>query len=158
MIMALAVWPLLALMTAAQAFTADRAGGTDAFLLQRPVPRPRVWQARAGAALATTLVIVAVQLAVWWASVRLVGNPAGFDESATLARLLVQGGLGATIALLAGTAAAGFVRLLTVSRPIFQLFFFPSSPDVEYNGHTGSLLRPSARREAARPRLPGLAA
>jgi len=110
MVMALAVWPLLALMTAAQAFAADRAGGTDAFLLQRPVPRSRVWQARAGAALATALVIIAVQVAIWWASVRLLGDPAGFDESAMLSRLLVPGVLGALIALLAGIAAAAFVR------------------------------------------------
>lgn len=110
MVMAFAVWPLLALMTAAQAFGADRAAGTEAFLLQRPVPRFRVWQARAGAALATTLFIAAVQVALWWACVRLLGNPAGFDELATLAKLLLQGGLGAMIALLAGGAAASFVR------------------------------------------------
>jgi ABC-type transport system involved in multi-copper enzyme maturation permease subunit len=109
-VMALAVLPLLALMAAAQAFAADRAAGTDAFLLQKPVPRSRIWQARAGAAIATTLILIASQVVIWWFYVRLLGNPAGFDESATLVQLLTLGGLGAAIALLAGAAAAAFVR------------------------------------------------
>jgi ABC-type transport system involved in multi-copper enzyme maturation permease subunit len=110
MFLILAVWPLLALMTAAQAFVADRSAGTEAFLLQRPVRRSRIWQARAAAAIGSTGLLLAVHIAIWWICVRLLGNPAGFDEAATFARLVAQGGLGAGIALLAGASAAAFVR------------------------------------------------
>ena len=110
MFLALAVWPLLALMTAAQAFAADRAAGTEAFLLERPVRRSRVWQARAVAAISSTWLLVVGHLAVWWVCVRLLGNPAGFDELATFSRMVAQGTLFSGIAIFAGAAAAAFVR------------------------------------------------
>ena len=39
------LWGLLALLFTAQAYTGDRADGTEEFLLARPVPRRRIWQA-----------------------------------------------------------------------------------------------------------------
>src|SRR5512139_2948104 len=40
---ALALWPLMALLLVSQAFAGDRAAGVEAFLLDRPVPRSRAW-------------------------------------------------------------------------------------------------------------------
>lgn len=108
--LALALWPLLALMVASQALVADRAAGTDAFLLDRPVPRSRVWLARVLAACGTTLAIVTSHVAIWWLIVRLLGQPATFDETAALGRMLLQGGVATVVAMLAGIAAGAFVR------------------------------------------------
>ncbi len=49
----IALWALLALLVTAQSFSADRASGTETFLLERPVPRRTIWNARAAAAGAT---------------------------------------------------------------------------------------------------------
>src|SRR5689334_17593797 len=40
--LALGLWPLIAIMTAVQCFSGDRANGTETFLLERPIPRGRV--------------------------------------------------------------------------------------------------------------------
>ena len=61
---ALAVWPLIALMSAAQAFAGDRAAGTESFLLERPVPRTTTWAARAVASIASILVVLAVSVLI----------------------------------------------------------------------------------------------
>jgi ABC-type transport system involved in multi-copper enzyme maturation permease subunit len=108
--LSLAIWPLLALMAAAQAFGGDRAAGTDAFLLQRPVRRSRVWQARGIAAVGSTLTIVAISLGFWWLLLRLIGDPAAFDESAAVAHMLLQGALATCLATVSGAVAAAFVR------------------------------------------------
>jgi hypothetical protein len=107
---ALALWPLLALMVASQALVADRMAGTDAFLLERPVPRSRIWLARVMATVGTTLAIVASHVAIWLLIVRLLGNPATFDATAALGRMLLQGGVATVVAILAGIAAGAFVR------------------------------------------------
>ena len=44
------LWSLAALLASVQAFTADRTQGTEAFLLDRPVPRRRAWAVRPGIA------------------------------------------------------------------------------------------------------------
>jgi hypothetical protein len=108
--LALGLWPLLALMVASQALAADRAAGTDAFLLDRPVPRSRVWLARVSAACGTTLVILAAHAAIWLLIVRLAGDPVSFDVTAALGRMLLRGGMATCVAMLAGIAAGAFAR------------------------------------------------
>ena len=110
MVLALAIWPLLALMVAAQALVADRAAGTDAFLLQRPVPRAHIWRARLLASFATTASILASHTLVWWIAVLALGEGGGFDAGAALGQLLLVGGLASLVAWIAAAAAAAFVR------------------------------------------------
>ena len=107
--MAVAVWPLLALMTAAHAFAADRGNGTDQFLLQRPVRRSRVWLAHGVAALASALTIVLGQCAIWLGWMLLFGQLAAVDVGGMF-NLLLGGLLAVTVGLLAATVAAAFVR------------------------------------------------
>ena len=109
MFMALAVWPLLALMTAAHAFAADRGNGTDQFLLQRPVRRSGVWWVRGAAALVSALTIVLGQCVIWLVWMLPFGQPATLDLGGMIDLLLV-GLIVVTVALLAGTVAAAFVR------------------------------------------------
>lgn len=59
-VLALGLWPMMALLTAAQAFATDRASGTESFLLERPVPRTSVWWMRLAASLTALLLVVAV--------------------------------------------------------------------------------------------------
>lgn len=54
------VWPLLTLLFTAQAFAGDRASGTEAFLLERPVPRARIWWARLLVSLASSALLAAI--------------------------------------------------------------------------------------------------
>jgi hypothetical protein len=110
MMLSLAIWPMLTLMVVSSALTADRAAGTDAFLLQRPVLRRSVWTARLLASLAVVLLFLASHTLVWWLSVRLLGNPATFDEGAALGKLLTLGGVFTGVAFMAGAAGAAFVR------------------------------------------------
>jgi hypothetical protein len=106
----LAIWPLLALMATAQAFCADRAGGTEGFLLSRPVRRSKIWLARLTASLGSTAVMVAGGLAFWWLLVRIAGRPVAFEEWATVGRVLGTTAGTATLATLSAAAAAPFVR------------------------------------------------
>jgi hypothetical protein len=110
MMLSLAIWPLMGLMAAAQAFVADRATGTDAFLLERPVPRSTIWIARLIAVVATTVAIMATGLAVWWVAVLLVGEPGSFGMLATLGQTLFHGSLATAVAVIAGMAAGAYVR------------------------------------------------
>src|SRR5512139_3211919 len=59
MTVALAVWPLMALLLVSQAFAGDRAAGVEGFLLDRPVPRTRTWLSRMLASAGSTLVVAA---------------------------------------------------------------------------------------------------
>ena len=96
------VWPLMALLFAAQSLTADAAGGTEAFLLERPVPRNRVWVARVMAAASSALVLAGftgvAALGFAWVAV----GAGGIDPS-------VLGGFGA--AGLAASALAAMAAL-----------------------------------------------
>lgn len=103
------VWPLIGLLVASQAFSADRAAGTEAFTLQRPVRRRLVWGARLAAATATAIAVCAGQLAIWWALTRVVGDPQMFDAVETTMTLLGRGSLLTVIAVLAGAGAGAFV-------------------------------------------------
>jgi len=75
MTLVLALWPLIALMSAAQSFAGDRAGGTEAFLLERPVPRQAVWRARLFASLLTLALVMATTAAIAAAAAAITGLP-----------------------------------------------------------------------------------
>jgi ABC-type transport system involved in multi-copper enzyme maturation permease subunit len=111
LVLAFGLWPLLALMIAAHALASDRAAGTDAFLLERPVSRSRVWLARVLVAVSTTLVIVAAHVAIWWGLSRLVGGPASaVGRAEWLGMMLLAGGVAVGVALTAGVAAGALAR------------------------------------------------
>jgi len=110
MMLSLAIWPLMGLMAAAQAFVADRAAGTESFLLERPIPRSTIWIARLIAVVATTVTIIVTGLTVWWVAVLLVGEPGSFGMLTTLGQTLFHGGVATGVALIAGTAAGAYVR------------------------------------------------
>jgi hypothetical protein len=64
-VFAIAIWPLLGVMCAAQSFAGDRIVGTERFLLERPVLRRSIWWARlAGCFL--TIAVVALSHAMLW--------------------------------------------------------------------------------------------
>jgi len=73
MTLVLALWPLIALMSAAQSFSGDRAGGTEAFLLERPVPRQAVWRARLFASILNLIAVIAVTAAIAAAAAAITG-------------------------------------------------------------------------------------
>ena len=75
--LALGLWPLLAIMVAVQCFSGDRANGTETFLLERPIPRGKIWTARLVAALAALIVVVAVTTGAGLLLAKSVGRPAG---------------------------------------------------------------------------------
>ena len=79
------LWTFLAVMFAAQSFAGDRSDGTDRFLLERPVPRKRVWVARALASLASALAVALGSTVYMFGLIALVddGSVAGWF-SATL--------------------------------------------------------------------------
>ena len=95
--LALGVWPLIALMSAAQAFTGDRAAGSEPFLLERPVPRTTVWCARLAASLGSLVVTIVATIAVGAAASAPIGAPPSIGWS----RWAILGALGCGVALLA---------------------------------------------------------
>lgn len=107
-VMALGLWPLVALLMSAQAYAGDRADGTESFLLERPVPRGLVWRTRFLAALGSTAVVVAVTLASW----SLLALTLGADPSIGQAWKLFgfAGSLATAAAFLGGVAAASLLR------------------------------------------------
>ena len=106
--LALGPWPLIALMSAAQAFGGDRADGTDGFLLERPVSRTSIWQARACASFGTVMVAIAATAAIGALSAYVSGSP----SPAGWWRWLTIAGLGLGIALLAWIGGAAAASLL----------------------------------------------
>ena len=132
LILAIAVWPLLALMSSAQAFAGDRAAGCEPFLLERPVQRSRVWQAKLSVAFTSAAIILVGHGLLWWALVGVwgkPGTPGGMGNSVILetssnpmlrsalsgemdwlASPFLLGAVAALLAFLAGMAAAAFVR------------------------------------------------
>lgn len=65
MLLAFGVWPLWALMSSVQAFSADRGAGTERFLLDRPVSRTRVWLSRLLTSLGSLLAVIGASLTGW---------------------------------------------------------------------------------------------
>src|SRR2546422_9588463 len=59
------LWPLLGLLLGAQAFSGDRAAGTESFLLERPVRRSLVWSARLLSSMGSLLVVVIGTFLAW---------------------------------------------------------------------------------------------
>jgi len=107
-ILAWGLWPLAALLASVQAFAADRAQGTESFLLERPVPRRRAWTARFLAAWGTTLFVALGTLAVWL----LLGPAHGLEASHYGDALGLMGLVGVTavfLALMGGMLGATFV-------------------------------------------------
>lgn len=96
----------LAVMFAAQAFAGDRSDGTDRFLLERPVPRTRVWQARILASLASIVWVSLGNAAYMLALVSIVndGSVAGVFRNILM---WVAAGLGLAVLGILGGMAAG---------------------------------------------------
>ncbi len=106
--LALAVWPLAALLVTAQAFAGDRAAGVESFLLERPVSRTRTWLARLVASLGATLAITVGTGLVWTLFAWAFAGPAPGDWSAA-GQLFAIGGLMTALALSGAVAAAALV-------------------------------------------------
>jgi len=65
--LAFALWPFATLILITQAFVGDRAAGTEAFLLERPITRRRVWAVRLAASTFSAATVVAGTVFVWMA-------------------------------------------------------------------------------------------
>jgi hypothetical protein len=106
--LALGLWPLMGLMSAAQAFSGDRAAGTESFLLERPVPRTRVWGARLAASLLTVIAVVAGTAAIAAAAAVLSGDPLTMGWARWAGLLAFGGGIG-LLAYLGGVIGASML-------------------------------------------------
>jgi hypothetical protein len=106
--LAMALWPLGALLVTSQAFAGDRAAGVEGFLLERPVSRTRTWLARLLASLGATLAIAVGTGLIWalfaWTSV----SPTALDWSSA-GQLFALGGLLTALTLSGAVAAAALV-------------------------------------------------
>ena len=105
------VWPLAAMVFVVQAFTADRADGTEAFLLDRAVSRRRIWLTRWTAALGSLAVLalagLAMLLAFW----------AGYAEAGRSIRGLALFAIPGLV-LVAATTLAGLGATSLVAAPL----------------------------------------
>ena len=106
--LALAVWPLAALLVTAQAFAGDRAAGVESFLLERPVSRTKTWLVRLVASLGATIAIAVGTGLIWTLFARAFAGPAPGDWSAA-GQLFAIGGLMTALALSGAVAAAALV-------------------------------------------------
>ena len=106
--LALALWPLIGLMAAAQAFSGDRAAGTESFLLERPVPRASVLRARLLASFGTlgAVIVVTAVLAAVAAGLTGASPGAGWSRFGLVASLGLGTGL---LSLLGGLVAASLL-------------------------------------------------
>ena len=100
------LWPLWGVLAAIQAFASDRAAGTEAFVLERPLPLRRLFLARLLAAAIALLEFAAGSLLVLWFFAGPVGGVALLPASDHL-RTLAWAGLPAGFAaLVSGLLAA----------------------------------------------------
>jgi ABC-type transport system involved in multi-copper enzyme maturation permease subunit len=106
------LWPLIGLMSAAQAFAGDRAAGTEAFLLERPVPRAGVWLARLTASFFTLFAVIAATAVPAAIAAALTGAPPGLGWS----RWSVLVSLGLAVGLLA--LLSGLIAASLLSSPL----------------------------------------
>src|SRR5437867_4496775 len=104
------LWPLLALLLGAQAFSGDRAAGTEGFLLERPVPRSLVWWARLASSTGSLLVVLAGTVLTWCAWVAATGGPAGSGWTGPVRLLALAGPAVAMVALMCAGTAASFLN------------------------------------------------
>ncbi len=129
LVLALGIWPLWALLAVSQAFTGDRAAGTEPFLLDRPVPPRRLFLARLLAALAGWGAVAGVTAAMSWILARAIyGIPAaGAKEIAAIGAVLSAiAGASAMLASALGAvslaaALLGLLLALTALAIAFQL-------------------------------------
>jgi ABC-2 family transporter protein len=107
---ALALWPLISLVTAVQAFAGDRSDGTEGFLLDRPVSRDAVWRARLIASIASLVVVMIVTSAIGLTFAALSGPPPAIGWS----RWLILLGIGSLLGLIGWTGAVFAASLVPV--------------------------------------------
>jgi ABC-type transport system involved in multi-copper enzyme maturation permease subunit len=118
--LALGVWPLIGLMSAASAFAGDRAAGTETFLLERPVPRASVWRARLLASVLTLVVVIVVTTAFAAAAAAIAGAPPGIGWLRWALLISVGVGVG-LLAYVSGVVAASLLSSPTVAaRPVHR--------------------------------------
>ena len=113
------LWGLLALLIAGQAFLGDCAQGTEQFLLQRPVPRRRIWQARLLAAVGSLVLLIAAHTIVWAGLTEIVVSPTPAEWTLSLQELATLGLLAAVAGLVGGIAAVAHLVCLEY-RPFRQ--------------------------------------
>ncbi|HEX5044999.1 MAG TPA: ABC transporter permease [Candidatus Polarisedimenticolaceae bacterium] len=136
----LGLWPLAALVLVVQAFTADRAEGTETFLLDRAVPRRSIWWARWMASLGSLTVVVVVGGGMLLAF--LASYP---DSTRSFARYAVFLGLPGLILMVATSLAGlGATALLSAPLPAFLVALLLTAFPV-LAGAGGSLIFPYAR-------------
>lgn len=100
------LWPLWGVLAAIQAFASDRAAGTEAFLLERPVPPRRLFLARLLAAAIGLLELAAGSLLVLWVCSGPVSGVALLPASEQMELLARAGPPVAFAALASGLLAA----------------------------------------------------
>ena len=124
----LGLWPLIALLMTAQAFSGDRASGTESFLLERPVSRTRVWVARTLASFGSTWLVATVSFLIWLGIAATAVDRTSANWSIALKGLLGGGSLAVAACLLGGMIAASILSaplaalllgLVLVMVPIF---------------------------------------
>jgi hypothetical protein len=112
----LGLWPLAAMVLTVQAFTAERADGTESFLLDRPVSRAWVWMSRLVVSIGSLGTVVLVGLGM------LLAFSAGFGGSGFSRGMLAYTAIGCAILMLAAILAAlGATSLLSAHLAAFLL-------------------------------------
>lgn len=109
LLLALGVWPLMALLAGANAIAGDRAAGTENFLIERPLTRTRIHLARVLASIGTTVAIALGTLVPWAMIVQLLGGPQPSGWRELLSMMAVAGTVSCSFALLGAWLAATLV-------------------------------------------------
>jgi hypothetical protein len=134
----LGLWPLAAMVIAVQAFTADRADGTEAFLLDRPVSRAWVWTSRLVASLGSLGEVVLVGLGM------VLAFAAIFGEAGLSRRVLFASAVACAVLMLAAVVAAlGATSLVSAALPAFLIALLLAATPV-LAGVGGALIFPYA--------------
>lgn len=102
-----ALWPLVAVMSATQTFAGDRQAGTERFLLERPVPRATIWWSRGVASAASTAAGMLGAAAAGLAAAVWMGPPPGIGW--TRWEILLGGGIPVSVLAWLGGALAGSI-------------------------------------------------
>lgn len=113
LVLALGIWPLWALLSVSQAFTGDRAAGTEPFLLDRPVPPRRLFLARLVGALAGWGAVAGITAGMTWVLARLVyGIPFGGAKQLVAIGVALSGIAGASAMLASALGAVSLAAAL----------------------------------------------
>ena len=116
LVLVFGIWPLWALLAFSQAFTAERAAGTEPFLLDRPVPPRRLFVARLIAALAGWSAVAATTLAIAWLLARVV-----YEVPTDEWPLLFQAGLGLSAIAACSTLLAAALGAVSLAAALLGL-------------------------------------